>query len=135
MPCRPVDIHMGLNGGDGADLEKSSIAGRKLQTLAVGFCPQVGFCYEGPPVNALCPHPQHCLSHMDTMAMGSGSMESNAVAHQIWDVSAFGAVHTTLRVLPMPSSILAPGHETEADMGWALASAGQPRKAPVWAFP
>lgn len=42
-----------------------------MQTLAVGFCPQVGFCHEDPPVNGLCLHPQHCLSHMDTVAMGS----------------------------------------------------------------
>lgn len=51
VPCRSVDTHMGLDGGDGAHLEKSPGAGRELQTLPVGFC------HEGPPVNALCPHP------------------------------------------------------------------------------
>lgn len=33
--------HMELGGGN--DLEKSPGAGRELQTLAVGFCPHVGF--------------------------------------------------------------------------------------------
>lgn len=65
MPRRSVDTHVGLSGGDGADLEKSPGAGRELQTLPVEFCPQVGFCHEVPAVNAL------CLSHVDTVAMGS----------------------------------------------------------------
>lgn len=54
MPCRSVD---GLDGGGGADLEKSPGAGRELQTVAVGFC------HEAPPMNALPPPPAPPVPH------------------------------------------------------------------------
>lgn len=102
LPCRSGGTHVGLGGGGGADLEKSPGAGRELQTLAVGFCPQVGFCHGVPPVNALCPHPQLCLSLMGTVAMGSDSRSLTLVLIEVGMCLLLGLCTQTLSVLPMP---------------------------------